>query len=324
MFPAMFRRAVPAVLALLMVAALALPAAAQTTGMVKGVVTGPDGKPVDGARVTIEFVEGVTRKFATKTNRRGEFVQIGLQGGTYRVTAEKEKVGSAEQEVRVSIGQTAELSLALRPGGAGPPTLSKEEIAKRETLKKLFEEGVAASRAGNHDGAIQKYHEALEVMPDCADCYYNIGFAHVQKQELDQAEAAYKRAIEVKPDHADSYSALANVYNMQKRYDEAAKMSAEAAKFGGGAAAGAVGADAAFNQAVMLWNAGNIAEAKKQFEEAARLNPAHADAHYWLGMANLNEGKMPEAVAAFEKYLQIAPTGQYAEQAKSVVQTIKQ
>lgn len=40
-------------------------------------------------------------------------------------------------------------------------------------------------------------------------------------------------------------------------------------------------------------------------------------------MANLNEGKMPDAATQFEAYLKIAPTGQYAEQAKGVLSQIK-
>ena len=54
-----------------------------------------------------------------------------------------------------------------------------------------------------------------------------------------------------------------------------------------------------------------------------KLDPTLADAHYWLGMANLNEGKMPEAATHFEEYLKLAPTGQYAEQAKGILTQIK-
>ena len=54
-------------------------------------------------------------------------------------------------------------------------------------------------------------------------------------------------------------------------------------------------ASAMFNQGVILWNAGKIADAKKQFEDAVKADPKLADAHYWLGMANLNEGKTPDA-----------------------------
>jgi cytochrome c-type biogenesis protein CcmH/NrfG len=78
-----------------------------------------------------------------------------------------------------------------------------------------------------------------------------------------------------------------------------------------------------YNQGVILWNGGKVAEAKKLFEQALAANPSHADSHYQLGMANLNEGKMSEAAAAFEKYLSLAPTGQFAAQAKGVLDQIK-
>ena len=78
-----------------------------------------------------------------------------------------------------------------------------------------------------------------------------------------------------------------------------------------------------YNQGIILWNQGKIAEAKAKFEEALKADPNHADAHYQLGMALLNEGKLPDAVGAFEKYLSLAPTGQFAAQAKAMVAQLK-
>ena len=74
---------------------------------------------------------------------------------------------------------------------------------------------------------------------------------------------------------------------------------------------------------MIAWNASKIPEAKKAFAEAVKLDPKLADAHYWLGMANLNEGNMAEAAPAFEEYVKLAPTGQYAEQAKGILSQIK-
>ena len=94
--------------------------------------------------------------------------------------------------------------------------------AKKAELKKAFEEGVTASRAGNHDAAIASFQSAAELNPNCFDCYYNIAFSETQKKEWDKAEAAYKKAIELKADYAEAYSGLANVYNATRKFDEAA------------------------------------------------------------------------------------------------------
>jgi tetratricopeptide (TPR) repeat protein len=93
------------------------------------------------------------------------------------------------------------------------------------------------------------------------------------------------------------------------------------AKVAGGAGGGS--ADAVYNQGIILWNQGKVAEAKAKFEEALKADPNYADAHYQLGMALLNEGKLPDAVAAFEKYLSLAPTGQFAGQAKAMLTQLK-
>jgi tetratricopeptide (TPR) repeat protein len=303
--------------------ALASPAAAQSTGMIKGVVKDTQGQPVDGAKVVIEMTEGVSRHFETKSNKKGEFIQIGLQGGPYKVTAEKDKLVSNTADVRVSISRPAEANLVLGAGTSA--AASKEAAAKNAELKKTFEEGVAASRAGNHDEAIAKFTASAALNANCYDCYYNIAFSESQKKDYDKAEAAYKKAIEIKPDYAEAYSGLANVYNATRKFDEAAAASAKAMELSGsGAAAGGGGnADAMFNQGVILWNAGKIAEAKKQFESAIAANPNHAESHYQLGMALVNEGNLAGATAEFETYLKLAPTGPNAATAKGILGSLK-
>jgi tetratricopeptide (TPR) repeat protein len=307
--------------ALVTAVALSVPAFAQSTGMVKGKVVDGAGELVDGAKVVIEFLDGVTRKYETKTNRRGEFIQIGLSSGNYRVTASKDGVGAQAFDVRVRLGQTAEVNFQLVPGGAAE-MMSPEEAKKLEAFKKIFEAGVAASNAGDHDGAIASFQEALAADPDCYACQYNIGGSQAAKKDFLAAEEAFKKAIAMRPDSPEPYNALANVYNAERKFDEAAKMTEEAAKRVGAGGAGG-DADSLFNQGVIFWNAGKIPDAKKQFEGAVKLNPNMADAHYWLGMALLNEGNLPSAAEHFESYVNLAPDGQYADQAKGVLSQIK-
>ena len=303
---------------------LASPAAAQSTGMVKGVVKDAQGQPVEGAKVSIDMTEGVSRHFETKSNKKGEFIQIGLQSGPYKITAEKDKLTSNTAEVRVAISRPAEANLVLGAGGPSA-TASKEAAAKNAELKKTFEEGVTASRAGNHDQAIAKYTEAAAVNPTSFDCYYNIAYSESQKKDYDKADAAYKKAIEIKADYAEAYSGLANIYNATRKFDQAATASAKAMELSsaGAGAAGGGNADAMFNQGVILWNGGKIAEAKKQFEAAIAANPSHAESHYQLGMALVNEGNLAGATTEFETYLKLAPSGPNAATAKGILSTLK-
>jgi len=304
--------------------AVSTPASAQSTGLVRGEVKDATGKPVEGAKVMID-AEATNRHFETKTDKKGQFQQIGLPPGNYRLSAEKDKMTSPPMPVRVSINNAAPVTIVI---GAGAGGASPEVAAKNAELKKAFEEGVAASRAGNHDAAIAAFTHAAELNAQCYDCYYNIAFSESQKKEYDKAEAAYKKAIELKADYAEAYSGLANIYNAQRKFDQASEASAKAMQFSGGGAAAAGGAtggnaDALYNQGVILWNAGKIPDAKKQFEAAVAANPNHAEAHYQLGMALVNEGNLNGAATEFDTYLKLAPNGPNAATAKGILSTIK-
>ena len=306
--------------AVIVALAVALPATAQSTGMVKGKVYDAKGQPIEGAKVTIEFKEGASRTYTVKTNKKGEFTQIGLTPGPYQVTAEKEKIGSQSFDCRVKLGEAAEVNFQLAAGTSGP---TKEDVAKVAAVKKLFDEGVTASRAGDHDAALAKFNEAATVMPTCYDCFYNIGFAYAQKKDYAKSEEAFKKAIELKPDYVEAYNGLATIYNAQKKFDEAQAASQKAAAMAAASGAASGGVDALYNQGVIAWNAGKAEDAKKAFEEAIKADPKHANSHYQLAMCLINMGKLPEAVTEFESYMQLAPDGQYAAQVKAMLAQLK-
>jgi tetratricopeptide (TPR) repeat protein len=309
-------------LALVAGLAVATPALAQSTGMVKGVVNDDKGQPVDGAKVSIEMNGGTGRRYESKTNKKGEYIQIGLSGGSYKITAEKDKLGSAPVTVNVRANATAQADLVL---GVASAAASKEAAEKNAQLKKVFEEGVALSSAGKHDEAIAKFNEAIGVSASCYDCYNNIGYSYAQKKDWEKAEAAYKKSTELKPDDATAHSGLATVYNAERKFDLAAEEGAKATQLAGNLSSGGGGgsADAQYNQGVILWNSGKIADAKKAFEGAVAANPNHAEAHYQLGMALVNEGNMAGAATEFETYLKLAPEGPNAATAKSLVAQLK-
>jgi tetratricopeptide (TPR) repeat protein len=306
---------------LIVLVAWAAPSFAQSTGMVKGKVVDSANQIVEGATVILETKESGARRFKVTTNKKGEYIQIGLQPGSWTVTASKEGIGEAKAEVRISLGATEQIDLTLAKAGAagtaGGPAMSKEEAAKVEAMQKAFDEGIALTKEGKLDEAIAKFSAAKAINPDCYACQFNIGLSYAAKKDVPKAEEAFLAASALKPDTPEPFNQLANLYNANKQYDKAAQMAAEASKRSGGQAGGGASAESLFNQGVVLWNGQKYAEAKVQFEAATKAKPDYADAHYWVGMANLNTGAMKDARASFETYLKLAPTGQYAEQVKT-------
>jgi tetratricopeptide (TPR) repeat protein len=301
------------VLAVLLTAAA--PVFAQS--ILRGRVVDANGQPVEGALVTIEATEA-NRRMETKTNRNGEFLQVGLASGSYNVTVTKDNLKQT-LPANVSQGRPTELSFNLSPTSG----LSPEEAKAQAEIQALAEGAIAAMKSGNTDEAIRQFTEITQKVPTCADCFYNLGVAYTQKQQYAEAEAAFKRVAELRPDSPDAFTGLANLYNAQKRFDLAAEASAKAASLSAGAGGGA-SAEATYNQGVILWNAGKYAEARDQFQAAAKADPNMAMAHYQLGMANLNLGEIPAARAAFEAYLKVAPNGDRAGEVQTFLKQLPQ
>jgi tetratricopeptide (TPR) repeat protein len=289
--------------------------AAAQTGMIRGIVTDSQGKPVEGATVTITQ-KGNSTKRVVKTNKKGEYVQLGIFPGEYTVLGEKDEL-KASVDLHLGLGEN---NVPIKLVAAGP---SPEEKAKGEALQKAFDDGVALSKDGKYDEAIAKFNDALGMAPSCHDCYYNIGFCQAQKKEWDAAEAAYKKAVELKPDYVEAWNGLANVYNMEKKPDLALEAAAKAGQYSASASSGGGNANSLYNQGVILWNQNKFPEAKEKFEAATKADATHADSFYRLGMADLNLGDLPGAIAAFEGYLKAAPDGPHAAEVKGTLAALK-
>ncbi len=303
------------VLAAAVLVVMAGPAAAQS--VIRGRVVDQGGKPVEGAVVAIEATES-SRRAQVKTNRNGEFMQIGLPSGRYNVTASKDNL-KAVQQATISQGNPTELNFQLSPQSG----LTAEQVKQNQETQTLAQSAIDAMRAGRDEEAIKLFNDLVVKVPTCSDCYYNLGVAYSKRQQYAEAEASFIKATEMAPNSADAYTGLANVYNAQKKFDLAQQASAKAAELSG-AAGGGGSAEALYNQGVILWNAGKFVEAKVQFEAAIKTDPKMAMAHYQLGMANLNLGQIPEARQAFEGYLAAEPNGAKAAEVQTFLKQLPQ
>jgi tetratricopeptide (TPR) repeat protein len=303
------------VLALAVLFVMAGPAAAQS--VIRGRVVDQAGKPVEGAVVTIEATES-NRRAQVKTNRNGEFMQIGLPSGRYNVTATKDNLKQV-QPATLSQGTPVELNFQLSPQSG----LTAEQVKANQETQALAQSAIDAMRAGRDEEAIKLFNDLIAKVPTCSDCYYNLGVAYSKRQQFAEAEASFVKATELAPNSADAYTGLANVYNAQKKFDQAQQASAKAAELSG-AGGGGGSAEALYNQGVILWNAGKFAEAKEQFEAAVKTDPKMAMAFYQLGMANLNLGQVPEARKAFEGYLAAEPNGAKAAEVQMFLKQLPQ
>jgi tetratricopeptide (TPR) repeat protein len=147
---------------------------------------------------------------------------------------------------------------------------------------------------------------------------------YVKTNDPTQAEAAYKKAIEADPTMVEAYDGLVVVYNQQKKYDEATATSKKVAELRAAAGGGVEDPTSLYNQGVVLWNQGKVAEAKVQFEKVIKAKPDMAEAYYYVAMAIINEGKeLAAAGKLLEEYVRLAPNGPHAAEAKAMIPDLK-
>jgi tetratricopeptide (TPR) repeat protein len=292
------KRALIAAGLLLGIGLLTPPAQAQT-GTARGKVLDAQGQPVADAKITIEYQGGITRKFEVKTNKKGEYMQVGMQPGPYRFTASKDGYQPAVTEFRISLGDPTEIPafklLTAAQAGQQPGSAQAE-------LRASFQKAVELQSAGKLDEAEAAYKAILEKVPDVPEVYQNLGAVYALKKDFPAAEAALLKALELRPDSADTATQLAKLYHDNGQPEKAMEIMTKSA------GANPTDAKAQFNQGIFLLNANKNEEATAAFEAAVKADPNMAEAYYRLGALMVGQGKIPEAIQHLEKYLSMNPT----------------
>ncbi len=82
---------------------------------------------------------------------------------------------------------------------------------------KLYNEGNALLKAGNYNGAIQKYDEALKISRDFRILYQK-GLALRKGDKLAEAKSALEESLQLSPNNEAALNALGGVYFSMKDY----------------------------------------------------------------------------------------------------------
>jgi tetratricopeptide (TPR) repeat protein len=259
-------------------------------------------------------------------------------------------------ELDMDIDLKKEQEQAAKGQGISPEQLKQmqEQQAKQQqevgTVKMLNEKLAAAkqaSDAGDFDTAISTLTEATQMDANrdllwakLADAYAGSAAKQTDLAEKSKryGEAAeeYQKAIDLKQkspgtgqsglDLAHYYNNMAQALARSGKVDDAIKAYEQAAQLDPPGAG-----QYEYNIGAVLTNAGRTDEAIVAFDKAIAADPNRADAYYQKGVnliakATLDKnGKVvaaPGTQEALNKYLELQPTGQFAEAARGMIQYI--
>jgi tetratricopeptide (TPR) repeat protein len=274
--------------------------ASAQTGTARGKVVDEAGKPVADAAVTMELQGGMTRKFQTKSNKKGEYTQVGMQPGQYRVSAAKDGFVGSYVESRISLGEPTYLpDLKLVPKAVAQAAVEDKSMAE---LKGGFDKANALMNEGKLDEAEAEYRALIAKNPAVPQLHHNLAILLSKKKDMAGAEASYLKAIEVKADYDEGYVGLSNLYLSHNQPDKAVALLTKAL------AARPDDAKLNFQLGFAQFTAGDYDSAVAALKKAESLDAANPEVHYYLGTIALSRNEKAECAARLEKYLSMNPT----------------
>jgi tetratricopeptide (TPR) repeat protein len=300
-------------------AVLLAPVAFAQTGMARGKVLDDKGQPLAGAKITWEFQGGVTRKGEVTTNKKGEFVQVGLQPGNYKFTVNVQGFQPQAADMRIGLGEPTVIpdfkmvsaaAAAAAAGGAPDPGLA--------ALRAAVDQAITLQNSGKTDEALALYADLATQNPTVHQIPFNMALLYSQKKDWANAEAAYKKALEIKPDYTEATVGLSNLLVNTSRGGEAADVLGEAL------AANPADNKLLLQQGVLLYNTGKQAEAADVFKKIVAADTTSAEPYFYLGTIAVGQGNTAECIANLEKYLSLNPqNAQNVATAKGLIEALK-
>lgn len=343
--------------------ALAPVFAQDQTGKIHGHVVDPVGVVISDGIVTLSTDAGKTAKYTFHTDANGDYKGDNIAPGDYTVVLRQpntppDKMLDEFPNVKITAGQDTTQDFDLgRPEYLAKmsPEQRKEieetkqknaGVVKENAVIKNLNANLLKARQDNKDKnfteAEQLMTQATQAKPDASVLWLELGTAQLGLKKYDDAATSLKKAADLdaaskKPNpevQGAAYNSLGEalarggkpVADVQAAYDSAAKANPQQA------------GTYYQNETIVFAQTGKDADATvAAADKAIAADPNKPVPYYLKGQALINKasvdqktGKIvapPGCAEAYQKYLELAPDGQFAADAKNILaemgQTIK-
>lgn len=311
---------------------LANTASAGRPVILRGVVTDPEGNPLQGATVTAVAKGTDGQRATTQSNKKGTFgLRLPDHELVYTVTVGMEGCGDAIAEVRPNPENMPTLTVTLTPGvqaasqpPAAPPVGTSEpgsaepapDISEaRAAAAAVYNEGVAALEAEDYSTALDRFKKAAEIDPEFAKAFNAIVIVAVELEDDMTAAAAAEELLRLQP---DNYDALWTAYFselMIKDFERAIPAARRLA-----VAKPEVVTDQMAQHARILFEEKEFAGCRALLEIIIGAASDFAPAYLQLGLSCNMLNDRPCATEALERFLELAPDDAEAATAQALLE----
>jgi tetratricopeptide (TPR) repeat protein len=140
--------------------------------------------------------------------------------------------------------------------------------------------------------------------------------AAMDRGELETAEHLFRQAVDLEPNMAAALTNLGNLVHRQGEHDEARRLYERALDHD------PLQAEARYNLANLLADAGETELAIAELRRVCAACPEFADAHYNLGLMLASVGGAAQAKRHLERYLELDGSSDWADHARTYLDTL--
>jgi len=293
--------------------------------IIRGRVTLPSGFGMEGyARITLRTDQSILSTLYT--NNSGEFQIRNLSQGIYFVEAEITNSKFETTVRRVELGRglmvTVNLELKEKRDSSGNRTgkvVSAAELQQTipSAAKKEYELGLKFVSKGEFQKAATHFQEALSVYPEYLAARNDLGAQFLKLKQIDEAEKHFQIVLAKDPKNFNAKFNMGLVEVERHNYTEAISLLNQA-----------VAIDST-RPVARLWigiaklELGDVETAESELTRALITGGDDCvAAHYHLARIFMNRGDLNEAARSVQSYIQLAPRGEFIEDAKALAARI--
>lgn len=338
--------------------AVALPLAAQTpTGKIHGRVTDPTGAVLGGGTVSL-YAGGMASptaeaKYALNVDESGDFKGDNIAPGSYtmvyrKADTPKDKVVDQIDNIRIVAGQDTEANddmsrqeyidklspeqkkeiEAIKSKNAG----IMKENAQIKNLNADLQKARSDDKDKNFADAASLMQHDISIKADEPLLWVELGQAQLGLKQYPDAQTSLSKAITLeaaaKKPNPDVLGSAGNA--LGEAYASDNKVPESQAAYDAAAKANPAGAGMYYqNETIVMSRTGQTDAIVAAADKAIAADPTRPIPYYLKGQALIGKATMdpktqkivapPGCQEAYEKYLQLAPTGQFAADAKQVL-----
>lgn len=185
---------------------------------------------------------------------------------------------------------------------ASQPSPTAAELTAEQLAIRAYEK----DEAGDLEGALADYDQAIRLNPQYATAYNNRGTLLSKQGDVTGAIRDYTRAIDLNPQYTIAYFNRANLYDDAGNFEAAIGDYAEAIRLN------PRDAFAYNNRAIARSHHGDAQGAVDDYTEAIRLNPEFAYAYNNRGVIRLNNRDLEGAISDFSQAIRLDLEYSYA------------